>query len=117
MQKGVAVAMPTAKEAEKYTVSGEGAKPGQSVWLLKDDKGVIVRRFVDTNGDKYPDIFSYYKDGQEVYREVDSKFAGKPDTFYWLNAAGSRIGISRAGNGQIDTWQAISLEELTQEVM
>jgi TolA-binding protein len=116
-QKGVSVALPTAKEAEKYTVSGEGAKPGQGVWLLKDEKGTVVRRFVDTNGDKYPDVFSYYKDGQEVYREVDSKFTGKTDKFYWLNAGGSKVGLSRAGNGQIDTWQSISMEEMTQEVM
>ncbi|MFO0815585.1 MAG: thioredoxin-like domain-containing protein [Gemmatales bacterium] len=117
-QKGVVVAMPTAAEAAKCTVSGDpAAKQGQSVWLLKDEKGNTLRRFIDTNNDKYPDIFSYYKDGLEVYREVDTKFAGKPDRFYWLNNAGSRIGVSKAGNGTIDTWVALSLEELSQEVM
>lgn len=117
-QKGVVVAVPTAEEAEKCTVSGDtNAKPGQSVWVLKDAKGTILRRFVDTNGDKFPDIFSYYKDGMEVYREVDTKFVNKPDRFQWLNTGGSKIGVSKAGNGVIDTWMAISLEEMTQEVM
>src|SRR3954471_5729754 len=63
-QKGVVVAMPTAEEAEKCTVAGDpAAKAGQSVWVLKDAKGTILRRFVDTNNDKFPDVFSYYKDG------------------------------------------------------
>ncbi len=117
-QKGVAIAMPTAEEAEKCTVVGDpNAKPGQSVWVLKDGKGTILRRFVDTNGDKRPDVFSYYKDGLEVYREVDTKFVSKPDRFQWLNTAGSRIGVSRNVAGVIDTWLAISLEEMTQEAM
>ncbi|HQR07715.1 MAG TPA: thioredoxin-like domain-containing protein [Gemmatales bacterium] len=117
-QKGVVVAMPTDAEAATCTVAGDpNAKPGQSVWVLKDAKGTILRRFVDTNGDKFPDVFSYYKDGMEVYREVDTKFAGKPDRFQWLNTGGSKIGVSKAGNGVIDSWVAISLEEMTQEAM
>jgi TolA-binding protein/thiol-disulfide isomerase/thioredoxin len=117
-QKGTVVAMPTAAEAAKCTVSGDAtAKQGQSVWLLKDEKGTTLRRFIDTNSDKYPDIFSYYKDGIEVYREVDSKFTGKPDRFQWLNTGGAKIGVSKAGNGTIDTWVALSVEELSQEVM
>lgn len=117
-QKGVVVTVPTAEEAEKCTVAADPhAKAGQGTWVLKDAKGTILRRFVDTNSDNRPDVFSFYKDGQEVYREVDSKFSGKPDRFYWLNTAGSKIGVSKAGNGQIDTWLALSLEELTQEVL
>jgi hypothetical protein len=117
-QKGVAIALPTEAEQAKCTVTGDPkAKAGQAVWLLKDEKGQVLRRFVDTNGDKYPDSFSYYKDGLEVYREVDTKFSGKADRFLWLNTGGSRIGTAKAGSGVIDAWQAISLEELTQEVM
>jgi TolA-binding protein len=117
-QKGVAVSMPTAQEQEKCTVSGDPKAPaGQTVWVLRDGQGQILRRFVDTNGDKYPDILGYYKDGLEVYREVDTRAARKPDRFLWLNTGGSRIGISRAGNGVIDFWQSLSLEELSQEVV
>lgn len=117
-QKGVAIALPTAEEVEKCTVVGDpNAKPGQSVWVLKDGKGTILRRFIDTNGDKMPDVFSYYKDGLEVYREVDTKFVNKPDRFQWLNTGGSRIGVARNIAGVIDTWLAISLEEMTQEAM
>src|SRR4029078_50973 len=118
MQPGVVVAMPTLAEQEKCVVSGDPkAKQGQAVWLLKDEKGQVLRRFVDTNGDKYPDVYSFYKDGMEVYREVDAKFTNKNDLFICLNTGGSRIGISKAGNGVIDTWLALSLEEMSQEVM
>lgn len=118
IQKGVVIDTPTGAELDKCTVSGDpNAKSGQFVWVLKDAKGTILRRFIDTNGDKYPDTFSYYKDGLEVYRDVDTKFTGKPDRFYWLNTAGSKVGISKNGNGLIDTWLAISIEEMTQEVM
>jgi len=117
-QKGVVVGMPTPAEQAKCTVSGDAkARKGQNVWLLKDGNGQVLRRFVDTNGDGYPDVYSYYKDGLEVYREIDSKFTGKSDRFYWLNTAGSRIGVSTKSNGVIDVWQSLSLEELSQEVM
>lgn len=117
-QKDVQISTPTAEEAAKCTVTGDpAAKAGQSVWLLKDAKGTVLRRLIDTNKDNYPDIFSYYKDGMEVYREVDTKAAGKPDRFIWLNTAGSRIGVSKAANGQLDAWLSLSLEELSQEVM
>jgi TolA-binding protein len=117
-QKGVAVAMPSTDELEKCTVVGDpNAKPGQTVWVLKDGKGTILRRFVDTNQDNRPDVFGYYKDGIEVYREIDSKYSGRKDKFIWLGGGGSKIGLSKNGSGVIDTWQAISLEEVSQEVL
>jgi thiol-disulfide isomerase/thioredoxin len=117
-QKNIAIAQPTAAEQESCTVDVQnlGKGPGR-VWILKDGKGTILRRIADTNGDKYPDQWSYFRDGQEVYREVDSKLRGKPDRFFWLNANGMKIGADRDGNGTIDQWLAISMEELTQEVV
>lgn len=118
VQKGIAIGMPSTDELEKCTVVGDpNAKAGQTVWILKDGKGTILRRFVDTNQDGRPDVFSYYKDGIEVYREADTKYSGARDKFIWLGTGGSKIGLSKRGDGIIDTWQAISLEEMSQEVL
>ena len=42
--------------------------------------GVILRKFVDTNDDNVVDQWSYYKDGLEVYRDIDSELQrqGRP---------------------------------------
>lgn len=93
-----------------------GSAQGSSGWLLVDGKGKSLRRFFDSNGDKKIDMWSYYKDGLEVYREIDSNFNEKPDQFRWLNSAGMKWGISTQENGKIDAWQMISAEELGQEV-
>ena len=65
-----------------------GAKSGSSAFLLKDARGQTLRRFFDTDGDRQIDVWSYYQDGVEVYREVDTNRNQKPDQFRWLNAGG-----------------------------
>jgi hypothetical protein len=93
-------------------------KPGKgSGWVLKDDEGNLVRRFFDSNGDNRIDVWSYYKDGVEVYREVDTTFSGKPDQYRWLNAGGSKWGIDEDRDGRIESWKVISPEEVSQEVL
>src|SRR5260221_314492 len=41
-----------------------------SGYLLRDPDGKPLRRFFDTDGDRYIDVWSYFLDGQEVYREI-----------------------------------------------
>src|SRR5687768_12482764 len=65
-----------------------GTRQGASGWLMVDAKKQSVRRFFDSNGDKKIDMWSYYKDGKEVYREIDSNFNERPDQYRWLNGAG-----------------------------
>ncbi|MGH7227040.1 MAG: hypothetical protein ACRELF_27810, partial [Gemmataceae bacterium] len=85
---------------------------------LKDADGNLLRRFVDSGGnDNRPDIWSYYKDGVEVYSEIDSTFSGKPDQYRWFNSCGSRWGVDRDKDGRIDHWKAISAEEVSQEIL
>src|SRR6185295_13266615 len=76
-----------------------------------------LRNFTDTNGDGVVDQWSYYKDGLEIYRDVDGDFDGKADQCRWFNTAGTRWGIDRDEDGRIDTWKVISAEEVTAEVV
>ena len=57
-----------------------------------DRTGKILREFVDTNGDNVVDRWSYFKDGVEVYRDIDENFNGKADQHRWLNTAGIALG-------------------------
>ena len=50
--------------------------------------GKPLRKIVDNRGDSKPHIWSYYLDGVEVYREIDSDFDGEPDQYRWFNSAG-----------------------------
>jgi peroxiredoxin len=86
-----------------------------SGYLLRDGQGKILRRFVDNNGRKQLNQYSYYQDGFEIYREVD--LDGKPDAdkkatideARWMNAGGTRIAV--VANNRIQSWKRISAEE------
>src|SRR5581483_4293249 len=68
-QKDVSVSTPTAEEQAACKVElDKGSKAGTSGWVLKDGKGRPMRRFFDSTGTNRIDIWSYYKDGEEVYR-------------------------------------------------
>jgi len=96
----------------------KGANKKGSGWILRGSQGQIVRRFFDSNDDNKIDVWSYYdKDGNEVYRETDSDFDGRPDQYRWLNAGGMKLGIDDNEDGKIDTWKMISPEEVSQEIV
>lgn len=115
-QAGVVCSTPTPEEQKDCKVKLEqGKRPGSSGWILLDAKGQHLRRFFDSDGDKQIDIWSYYKDGVEVYRESDTKKARRPDQFRWLHSGGSKWGVDLNGDGKIDTWKIISAEEVAQE--
>jgi thiol-disulfide isomerase/thioredoxin len=116
-QASVPYSTPAAAEIAGCKVELAKGAGGASAWVLRDARGQVLRRFADTNGDKQIDMWSYYQDGQETYREVDSNFDQKIDQYRWLGAGGSRIGVSSQQDGRIDSWQALSHEELSQEVL
>ena len=91
-QPGVDYCRPTAEEQKHLTLKViVGDRPKTTGWLLLDAEGRPMRRFFDSNGDGDIDIWSYYKDGVEVYREVASTYKKeKPDQFRWYNSAGSK---------------------------
>jgi thiol-disulfide isomerase/thioredoxin len=116
-QQGIEITTPRPNETaacKVELVKGQGKASG---WLLADANGQPLRRFFDSNGDVKIDVWSYYKDGVEVYREIDSNFNGKPDQYRWLNAGGSRHGMDANEDGKVDAWKAISPEEVSQELI
>ena len=90
----VVISTPTPDELAGCTVTSvQGGATGSSGWVLFDSKKQPLRRFFDTNGDDKVDVWSYYKDGVEVYREFDTTFKGAPNNFRWLNAGGMKWGV------------------------
>jgi thiol-disulfide isomerase/thioredoxin len=116
MQKDVDCDRPTPEEAARCTMKAEKHK-GQTGWVIRDGDGRMLREFVDTNGDNIVDRWSYFKDGVEVYRDIDPKFTGKATEHRWLNTAGSRWGVSKGGSTPIEYWKMISAEEVSAEVV
>jgi hypothetical protein len=122
-QEGVVYSTPDAKEAENCkveAVKGQGKGAG---WLLRDPQGRPLRRFFDSNYDGVSktgiDMYSYYHDGVEVYREqyITSGDDRGQVHYRWLNEGGSKWGIDLNKDGKIDTWKVISPEEVSQEIV
>ncbi len=95
----------------------KGSVPGSSGWVLKQGDQTL-RRFFDSTGKGKVDLWSYYKEGVEVYREFDTTGKGVPNNFRWLNSAGMKWGVggvSAQGKGHIAAWRMISAEEVSYE--
>jgi thiol-disulfide isomerase/thioredoxin len=116
VQKGVDYDIPAPQDIPKCksTVKKIG---GQDGWIVEDQNGKTLRRFLDTNGDKTVDVWCYYKDGIEVYRDIDSNFNGKADQYRWFNTGGTRWAVDANEDGAIDSWKGISAEEATAEIV
>ena len=115
-QKDVDYDQPAGDTASGATIKME-KEGGVTAWVVRDARGQILRSFADTNGDRVVDRWSYYRDGQEVYRDIDANFNAKADQARWLNAAGTRWGIDSDENGSLDSWKVISAEEATAEIV
>jgi hypothetical protein len=116
VQKDVTYDVPTEQDAAKCTIKAEKVG-GQTGWAVRDPNGQMLREFVDTNKDNVVDRWSYYKDGIEIYRDVDDNFNGKADNHRWLNTGGTRWGLDRNEDGRIDSWKMISPEEVSAELV
>ncbi|MGC3970964.1 MAG: thioredoxin-like domain-containing protein [Pirellulales bacterium] len=116
VQKDVEYYKPAKDEIAKCTikVEKEGSTSG---WVVYDPAGTIIRRFTDTNGDNTVDQWSYFDEGLEVYRDIDSNANAKADQFRWLNTGGTRWGQDTNEDGKIDSWKVLSAEELSAEVV
>lgn len=117
-QDNVNYSTPSAEEQKTCKVElVTGSRTGSNGWLLRDPAGRPLRKYFDSNGDKKVDTWSYYLDGVEVYREVDSNYNEKVDQYRWMNAGGMKWGVDINEDGKIDTWKYISAEELSQEIL
>ncbi len=116
-QKDVPIATPAAADYKDCTVHAiAGSRPGSTGWELLDGKKQPLRRYFGGKGAKGGvDTWCYFKDGVEVYREIDSNSDGIPDQFRWLNAAGLKWGMDLNGDGKIDSWRIIAAEEVGHE--
>ena len=112
-QPDVNVDVPSAKELDKCQISKPDSSPG---YVVTDPTGRMLRRFVDTNKDDRLDQWSYYKDGIEVYRDIDANFDNKADQVRWMGTEGMRWGIDNNQDGKLDFWRQISAEEVAEEV-
>ena len=116
VQKGVEYDRPDATEAKECTIKSE--KIGDVTgWVVRNDNGTTLRRFLDSNDDNVVDTWCYFLGGLEIYRDIDVDFNGKADQFRWLNTAGSRWALDKNEDGKIDTWKQISAEEVTAELV
>lgn len=115
-QEDVDYDQPTRDGASGASIKME-KEGGVTAWVVRDARGQILRSFADTNGDRVVDRWSYYREGQEIYRDIDANFNTKADQARWLNAAGSRWGIDNDENGVLDSWKVISAEEATAEIV
>jgi len=115
-QKNVDYDRVSADQVKACTIKME-KEGGLNAWVVRGPRGEVLRSFADTNGDRVVDRWSYYKDGSEVYRDVDSNFNAKADQARWLGAGGSRWGLDEDENGSIDAWKSISAEEATAEIV
>jgi len=115
-QKDVDYDRPEGEAVKNATIKTEKSG-GASAFVVRGPTGEVLRVFADTNGDRVVDGWSYYKDGIEVFRDIDSNHNAKVDQSRWLNSAGSRWGIDEDENGVIDTWKVISPEEVCRELV
>jgi hypothetical protein len=118
----IEVSTPAKDEVSNCTVeleeTGKAANgKATTAWVVKDGRGNVLRKFHDTTGNGGVNMFAYYKDGEEVYREIDTNGKGKISQYRWLNSAGSKWGLDIDEDGKIDGWLVISAEELSQEVL
>ncbi len=116
VQSGVDFDRPTADEAAKCKMLAKKID-GRVGWIVETPNGTILRRFVDSNGDNVVDQWSYYKDGLEVYRDIDINYNGKADQYRWFHTGGSRWALDKNEDGKIDAWKSISAEEVTAEIV
>ena len=84
-------------------------------FVVHHESGRILRQFLDTNGNGKLNQWSYFKDGIEVYRDIDTNHNQKADQYRWLGGAGTRWGIDQDENGTIESWKVISPEEVAFE--
>jgi tetratricopeptide (TPR) repeat protein len=116
MQPFVEYAIPSNEEAAQCTVKLEKENK-ISNWVVTNRQGEVLRRFYDTNGDNYVDMWCYFLNGVEVYRDIDSNFNNKADQYRWFNTAGTRWAIDKNEDGKIDSWKVISPHEVAEQVV
>ena len=58
---------------------------GRTGWVVRDAKGQVLRLFLDSNSNNVVDTWCYFKEGFEVYRDIDSSKRVMPFTISSMN--------------------------------
>ena len=83
-------------ELEEGKTLGDGKTA--TAWVVRDGQGRVLRKFHDTTGAGGVNIFAYYKDGEEVYREMLNTKTKSIDQFRWVGPYGSKWGVDLDGD-------------------
>jgi hypothetical protein len=126
IRDAAAKTMPVQRDVDCDAISAEEialcdlviSEDARQMWLMSP-QNIVLRYFADTDGDaeRQVDQWSYYQNGVEVYRELDTTGNGKRNQFRWLNSAGTRWGVDENGDGKINYWKEISAEEVSREIV
>ena len=116
LQKDVVYTIPTNESLNSCTISYETTSDGKG-WEVRDANGLLLRRFLDTDGDEAIDTWGYFHDGIEVYRDIDENHNGKADQYRWFHTGGTRWGLDPTEDGVIEQWKRISVEETSSELV
>jgi hypothetical protein len=116
IQPNVGYYQPTKQEIAGCTIRAEN-QGGTTAWVVRNAQGETLRRFADTNGDNVVDLWCYFNDGLESYRDIDSDFNKKADQYRWFQASGTRWGVDKDEDGRIDYWKVISAPEVAEELV
>ena len=118
VQPGVDYDQPDQQTQATCTIKAEKVN-GITAWVVRDAQGQVLRQFGDADGDNVVDTWSYFRDGLEVYRDIDENRNGIADQHRWFHSAGSRWGINADEDkqGTIDRWKLISAEEAAEQVV
>ena len=112
---GVSIDTPPRDQWAKCEV--EAVTGNVTGYLLKGPQGQSLRRFLDADRDGSIDLFIYFDQGLEVYREWDDDGPDEGTTnvrnnnFRWVNLGGTRWGVDADGDFKVDEWKRISPQE------
>ncbi|MEM9701115.1 MAG: TlpA disulfide reductase family protein [Planctomycetota bacterium] len=118
---GVEIETPPEDQWEQCKV--EQLDNGESGYLVSGPQQQTLRKIVDADGDNTIELFIYYNQGMEVYREWDADGAEKnasgvpvvsSNNFRWVNFGGTKWGVDENGDRKIDRWKRISATEAAQ---
>src|SRR5690606_35423303 len=83
-QPGVEIDIPEKADVARCQVKVE-RKDKLSGWVVLGPQGQVLRRFVDSNEDNVVDQWRYFRNGLEVYRDLDTDGNNKIDQSRWIN--------------------------------
>ncbi|MFO0850925.1 MAG: hypothetical protein U0871_20575 [Gemmataceae bacterium] len=90
--------------------------PAPTGVVVKDAQGKTVRQFIDTTGRNQPNIFSYFLNGQEAYREIDANQGDEAGPVPLARGRQHQSGADADEDGTWTPWYVLSPEEASQEL-